>query len=93
MSLGPRSSAALSCSVDLKSYYDAYVALSTGQSEVRMRSADHREIEFARGDINAVLRMYIMLYEQCGAESGLPDLSGVTGTSLIRRGGPATIGC
>ena len=92
-SFGAATTDAPVCSTELKKFYDAYVALTTGQNEVRMRAADNRELQYGIGDIDKVLNMYNFWYAQCGADSGFPDLRGVQGQSSVTRGGPARIGC
>ena len=76
------------CVDQLRSLYDAYIKLATGQNVVEVQSADFRKVSYGPGDIAAVKAQYDALYAVCGAESGLPTL-----TSGGARGRLAQLGC
>ena len=71
------------CTDRLHQLYDAILAVGAGEQAVRVRFGE-RQVEFGPAKLNDMIRVYRMLYRQCGAGSGLPDLA----TGLQQRGGP-----
>ncbi|EEE44230.1 hypothetical protein [Roseibium alexandrii] len=62
------------CSVELKRLYDIYMKLTSGRAISEQQDAEYRRVKFAQGDPEKILELYGMYWDQCGAESGLPDL-------------------
>ena len=82
------------CSIMLPRLHDAAVALMEGNSTVRLRTADYREVEYQQGDLDQVLKLYNYWYGICGADSGYPDLASALTASLTVRGPAAPVrGC
>ena len=72
------------CATELRKVYDAIMALQSGQRAVQMGFGD-RQVTFGGTQLNELKQMYSLFYRQCGADSGLLDLS-----KAVQRGPPAT---
>jgi len=83
--------AAMTCVEQLQDLYRAYMELISGAQIAMTQSADFRRVEFTKANINDLISHYNMLWDQCGAASGLPRLE--SSRSGARRGGPAIVGC
>jgi hypothetical protein len=70
------------CADELRKVYDAIMALSTGKQTTSV-SFGERSVSYSQAQLNDLRATYSMFYAQCGASSGLPDLSSV------QRGAPA----
>lgn len=88
MSCGNTGNSAFDCQTELLRLYNIYQRLITGRSVVEQQDGDYRRVEFRPGDADKVLRQYNLLYQQCGAGSGLPDLAAGQSASVNRRGPP-----
>ena len=78
----------MSCEDDLQALYDAIIRLGKGDQLVRV-SHDGSTSEYTPTDLDTLLDLYRLLYNQCGAGTDLPRLDR---TAMARRGGPATVG-
>lgn len=74
------------CADELRKVYDAIMSLSTG-ARVTTISFGDRSVTYGHDQLKALREMYGLFYRDCGADSGLVDLSGVGAT---RRGVPMT---
>ncbi len=76
------------CATELQRLYGIYMKLIAGRNVVEQQDSSYRRVEFGPGDRLQVLKMYSMLWDQCGLASGLPDLRIAEGASPVRRGPP-----
>ena len=75
-----------SCTEILKSMYQAYIDILSGQNVVEMQTADFRKVSYGPGNVHLLIREYNSLWDECGAGSGLPKIG-------THRGGPAVLSC
>ena len=75
----------MSCEDDLLALYDAIINLGKGQQLVRI-SHDDTTSDYTPADLDTLLDLYRLLFNQCGANTDLPRLDR---TAMTRRGGPA----
>ncbi len=73
------------CATELRRLYDAIMALSSGERVVGINYGD-RSVQYGPEQLPNLQMLYRMFYRQCGATSGLVDLSAPAAT---RRGPPA----
>ena len=78
--------AAPTCADELRKIYDAIMALSTGAKATTVSFGD-RAVTYTAANLKPLTDLYRLFYRQCGAESGLADLSGA---KAVERGTPAT---
>lgn len=71
------------CADELRKLYDAIMALQSGQRAVQMGFGE-RQVTFHVTQLSELRQTYALFYRQCGADSGLLDLS-----KPIERGPPA----
>ena len=71
------------CASELRKLYDAIMALQSGQRAVQMGFGE-RQVTFSTVHLSELRQMFALFYRQCGAESGLLDLS-----KAVERGPPA----
>jgi hypothetical protein len=72
------------CEDELRKLYDAIMALQTGERAVQMGFGE-RQVTFHVTQLKDLRQTYALFYRDCGAESGLPDMS-----QPVQRGAPAT---
>jgi len=74
------------CQAVLRSLYDAMLALAKGERAVSIMFSE-RQVTYSQGQLRDLQALYQAHYRQCGADSGLPDLSAA---GRVARGAPAT---
>ncbi|WP_169305480.1 hypothetical protein [Hyphomicrobium denitrificans] len=72
---------------ELTKIYNAIMALNSGQRVVGV-SIGERSVQYYQQQIPDLQKLYRVFYRQCGADSGLVDLSD---SSMVLRGPPARI--
>ncbi|ADJ23030.1 hypothetical protein Hden_1218 [Hyphomicrobium denitrificans ATCC 51888] len=75
------------CVEELTKIYNAIMALNSGQRVVGV-SIGERSVQYYQQQIPDLQKLYRVFYRQCGADSGLVDLSD---SSMVLRGPPARI--
>lgn len=78
---------ALSCSEQLQAFYDAIISLNSGERVIGINFGE-RSVQYSQSQLPDLLKLWRMFYRQCGADSGLIDLSD---TNVVLRGPPARI--
>ena len=71
------------CTTVLERLHEAIVALAAGDRVTQVSFGD-RTVSYGPGQLADLQRVYRMYYRECGASSGLPDLS-----AAVERGPPA----
>jgi hypothetical protein len=77
--------AAVDCETELRKLYDAMMLKLQGRNRTKARYED-QESEYGSVRMADLEGMYRAWYNQCGAQSGLPDI-----TNKQLRGGPAHV--
>lgn len=75
---------AYNCTETLQTLYDAIVSVSSGQT-VMVRVGDE-QVQYSRGNYAALVRLYRLHWNDCGADAGLPKIDD---SQMVRRGPPA----
>ncbi len=73
------------CATVLPKLYDAIIALSSGQQRVGINFGE-RSVQYSQGNLSQLMQLYSVFWRQCGAGSGLVDLSA---GNMVERGAPA----
>lgn len=73
------------CADELRKLYDAVMELSAGKQVVGITFGE-RQVSYSQSQLPNVRSLYRIFWRQCGAESGLPDLSEA---ASVERGAPA----
>jgi hypothetical protein len=73
------------CAVILRQLHDAIIALGTGE-RVMTISFGGRSVTYTQNQMKDLRSIYAAFYRQCGAASGLVDLSNA---AAVERGPPA----
>jgi hypothetical protein len=75
------------CVEDLTKIYNAIMALNSGQRVVGV-SIGERSVQYYQQQIPDLQKLYRVFWRQCGADSGLVNLSD---DAMVLRGPPARI--
>jgi hypothetical protein len=75
------------CLSELRKLYDAIMSLQSGKA-VAIISIGERSVQYSQRDLKHLTQLFTVFYRQCGAESGLTDLSA---GSMVERGPPLSI--
>lgn len=73
------------CADELRRIYDAIMALGTGKARTTISFGD-RSVTYSQSQLKDLRAIYAAFWRQCGADSGLPDL---TAAATVERGRPA----
>ena len=74
------------CADELRRIYDAIMALGTGKAHTTISFGD-RSVTYSQSQLRDLRDIYAAFWRQCGADSGLPDL---TAAGAVTRGAPAS---
>lgn len=75
------------CADELRKLYDAIMMLKSGKSVTSINYGE-RSVQYAQNQLKELQQLYGIFYRECGAESGLIDLSA---GNMVERGPPAYI--
>jgi hypothetical protein len=73
------------CADELRKLYDAIMALQSGQRVAGVNFGE-RSVQYTEGDLTRLQQLYSVFWRQCGADSGLVNLSA---GNMVERGAPA----
>lgn len=73
------------CADELRKIYDAIMSLGTGKARTTISFGD-RSVTYSQSQLRDLRDIYGAFWRQCGADSGLPDL---TAAGAVARGRPA----
>lgn len=75
------------CAEELRKLYDAIMTLKSGKSVTSINYGE-RSVQYAQNQLKELQQLFGVFYRECGAESGLVDLSA---SNMVERGPPARI--
>jgi hypothetical protein len=75
------------CTDELRKLYDAIISLKSGKSVTSINYGE-RSVQYAQNQLKELQQLYGIFYRQCGADSGLIDLSA---GNMVERGPPMRI--
>ncbi len=75
------------CADELDKLYQAIMTLKSGKSVTSINYGE-RSVQYAQNQLKELQQLYGIFYRECGADSGLIDLSA---GNMVERGPPAHI--